>query len=296
MSEPAYLGLPPGELDRRAEQAFERLRSCDLCPWGCKVNRLEGKLGVCRSTHLACLSGYGPHQGEERPLSGTRGSGTVFFGHCNMRCVFCQNWEISQLGEGREVTSEELAAVFLELQALGCHNINLVSPSHMVAQIVSALAVAIPAGLRLPLVYNSGGYDAVSTLELLDGVVDIYMPDMKYSQTGTAKTYSGAMEYPKVNRAAVKEMHRQVGDLMLDDEGIAVRGLLVRHLVLPGRLAGTAEITRFLVDEISPDTYLNLMDQYHPAYQAARFPQLNRRITSAEYAWAVEAARKAGLH
>jgi putative pyruvate formate lyase activating enzyme len=193
------------------------------------------------------------------------------------------------------VTAEELAAVFLELQAMGCHNINLVSPSHMVAQIVSALAAAVPAGLRLPLVYNSGGYDAVSTLELLDGVVDIYLPDMKYSQAGTAKTYSGARDYPKINRAAVKEMHRQVGDLMLDDEGIAVRGLLVRHLVLPGRLAGTAEITRFLAEEISTDTYLNLMDQYHPAYQAARFPQINRRITPAEYAWAAEAARKAGV-
>jgi putative pyruvate formate lyase activating enzyme len=295
MVEAFYLQLPAGELQRRAAQAFERMRSCDLCPWGCKVNRLEGKLGVCRSTTLACLSGYGPHHGEEHPLSGTRGSGTVFFGHCNLRCVFCQNWEISQLAKGREVTSEELVAVFLELQSLGCHNINLVSPSHMVPQILGALAAAVPAGLSLPLVYNSGGYDALSTLQLLDGVVDIYMPDMKYGQAAIAKQFSGVRDYPQINRAAVKEMYRQVGDLVLDEDGIAVRGLLVRHLVLPGRLADTPEVVRFLAKEISPDTYLNIMDQYHPDYQAARFPQLNRPITPAEYAAAVEAARKSGM-
>ncbi len=245
MTEPAYLRLPSGELQQRAERAWEALRGCHLCPWECKVDRLEGKRGVCHTGAQAFLSGYGPHHGEEPPLSGVRGSGAVFFGYCNLRCVYCQNWEISQTGQGREATVEKLAAAFLELQRLGCHNLNLVTPSHVVPQILAALGVAAQAGLRLPLVYNCGGYESVDTLRLLDGVVDIYMPDMKYSSAAKAKLYSGARDYPRVNQMAVKEMYRQVGDLRLDTQGLAEHGLLVRHLVLPGGLAGSQEVFRF---------------------------------------------------
>jgi putative pyruvate formate lyase activating enzyme len=293
---PAYLSLLlSGELARRVEQAYAALASCTLCPRRCRANRLKGELGVCRSGEKARVASYGPHHGEERPLSGGRGSGTVFFSRCNLRCVFCQNYEISQADAGPEVEPEELAAIFLEIQAMGCHNVNLVSPSHVVPQILAGVLLAAQAGLRLPLVYNSGGYDALEALALLDGVIDIYMPDMKYADSKTAHLFSGARDYPAVNRAAVKEMHRQVGDLVLDDEGLAVRGLLVRHLVLPNRLAGTAQVVRFLAEEISPNTYLNVMAQYHPAYRAAAFTQLNRRITPQEYEAALQAARTAGL-
>lgn len=295
MSTPAYLTLPISELQERAEIAFARMEHCNLCARRCDVNRLDGKLGVCKTGLRARVSSYGPHMGEEDPLRGWKGSGTIFFARCNLRCVFCQNYDISQTDAGNEVTSQELAVIMLELQAMGCHNINLVSPSHVVPQILSALSLAVRGGLSVPLVYNTGGYDALETLQLLDGIVDIYMPDMKYSNGGTAKRYSRAMDYPRVNCEVVREMYRQVGDLQIGGDGLATRGLLVRHLILPHDLAGTKQIVRFLADEISVNTYLNLMAQYRPAYNASRYQELNRRITADEYDAAVRMAKEAGL-
>jgi putative pyruvate formate lyase activating enzyme len=300
---PAYLALfQSGELARRVAEAYARLEACDVCARGCLVNRRAGdastaaQQGTCRTGERAKISSYGPHLGEEDPLRGWRGSGTIFFTRCNLHCQYCQNYDISQSDAGREVEPEELGAIMLELQESGCHNVNLVSPSHVVPQIMAAVLIAARAGLRLPLVYNTGGYDALATLALLDGVVDIYMPDMKYADPALAQRYSKVPNYPQVNQAAVREMHRQVGDLQIDERGLATRGLLVRHLVLPGNLAGTAEIVRFLANEISPSTYLNLMDQYRPAYKAHLYPELDRRITREEYAAAVRMAHQAGLH
>ncbi|HEY64355.1 MAG TPA: radical SAM protein [Caldilineae bacterium] len=295
--EPAYRKLlASGELRRRAEQAREMLRDCVGCARGCRVNRLAGERGACRTGERAVVSSYFPHHGEEDCLRGWRGSGTIFFSWCNLRCRFCQNYEISQLGEGREVTEEELAAMMLELQEQGCHNINLVSPSHVVPQILGALAIAAEAGLNLPIVYNTGGYDSMEALRLLDGVIDIYMPDMKYADEAVARRLSGIPDYPQVNQAAVKEMHRQVGDLIIDEQELARRGLLVRHLILPGGLAGTAEIARFLAEEISPNTYINVMGQYRPAYRAHNHPPLDRPVTPEEVRRAEEEVRAAGLH
>jgi len=295
--EPVYVRLiTGGELSRRADEARRRLAQCDFCAHRCGVNRLGGHLGQCRTGAHAAVCSYHPHFGEEVPLVGRHGSGTIFFAWCNLHCVFCQNYELSALGEGREVEPDELAAMMLELQAMGCHNINLVSPSHVVPQWLAALAIAADKGLRLPIVYNSGGYDCLETLALLDGIVDIYMPDMKYADPDVAAEYSGAKDYPQVNQAAVKEMHRQVGDLTLDRQGTAIRGLLVRHLVLPNNLAGTETIARFLATEVSKDTYINIMDQYRPSYRAPGIPHLNRRITPQEYQKAVQAALDAGLH
>jgi putative pyruvate formate lyase activating enzyme len=241
------------------------------------------------------VSSYGPHFGEEDPLVGSGGSGTIFFTWCNLRCQFCQNYEISQLGDGREVEPEQIADMMLSLQEQGCHNINLVSPSHVVPHILAALLIAAEAGLRLPLVYNTGGYDSLKTLALLDGVVDIYMPDVKYADAAVARRASGIAHYPAANQAAVKEMQRQVGDLSLDGRGIAQRGLLVRHLVLPAGLAGTAEVVRFLRDEVSPRAYVNVMQQYRPCYRARELPPLDRPISRQEYAEAVGLAEQAGL-
>lgn len=297
MTDPAYLALAQtDELDRRVRIAWQHLERCDLCARYCRVNRLQGTPGaVCRTGERAWVASYGPHHGEERPISGFGGSGTIFFTWCNLRCVFCQNWEISQKGEGREVGPEALAGMMLELQAMGCHNINLVSPSHVVAQILAAVALAARQGLRLPLVYNTGGYDSPEALALLDGVVDIYMPDMKWGDSQAARRYSHVRDYWAVNQAAVREMHRQVGDLVLDDRGIAVRGLLVRHLVLPGDLANTRRVLEFIARELSPRTYVNLMDQYYPCYRAAEYPPLDRRLSAAEFRAAVETARELGL-
>jgi putative pyruvate formate lyase activating enzyme len=287
--------LESGELQERALEAHRRLAHCVGCAWECGIDRLAGKVGVCRTGERARVSSYGPHLGEEQPLRGWRGSGTIFFTSCNLRCQFCQNHDISQTQNGNLVEAEELAEIMLELQALGCHNINLVSPSHVVAQFLEALVLAAQAGLRLPIVYNTGGYDSMRSLELLDGVVDIYMPDMKYASDRIARVYSKIPHYPQVNQAAVLEMHRQVGDLQIDANGLATRGLLVRHLVLPHGLAGTGEIVRFLAEQVSTDTYLNLMNQYHPVFNACRFPKLNRRVKSEEYQAAVEMAHAAGL-
>jgi putative pyruvate formate lyase activating enzyme len=294
---PAYLLLAEsGELARRKETAYAHLADCDLCARYCHVNRFTGTKGaVCRTGEHAVVHSYGPHHGEENPLRGWNGSGTIFFSWCNLRCVYCQNWEISHKGMGQEVTPDELAQMMLALQARGCHNINLVSPSHVVAQIIAAVEIAVHRGLRLPLVYNTGGYDSIEALQLLDGVIDIYMPDMKYGDSRIARTYSKVRNYVAVNQAAVKEMHRQVGDLVLDEHGIAQHGLLVRHLVLPEGLAGTRSVLAFLAREISPNTYLNLMDQYHPCYRADEYPCLSRSITTEEFSEALSLARQYGL-
>ena len=291
-----YLSLyRRGELGKRVEAAKSLLRSCRVCPRRCEVDRLSGDVGKCRTPREAMVSSYGAHFGEEAPLVGRYGSGTIFFTNCNLRCVFCQNYSISQLGEGRKVTTQELAGMMLSLQGKGCHNINLVSPTHVVPQILEALEEAAESGLKIPLVYNSGGYDSLETLALLDGIVDIYMPDMKYSDEETARELSGIEDYPLVNRAAVKEMHRQVGELQIDDDGVAQRGLLVRHLVLPHSLAGTREVVDFLANEVSPDTYVNIMAQYHPCHKAFQFPRLSRPTSAAEFQEAVTLARRAGL-
>ena len=293
--EPKYLRLyRDGELARRAEIAREREQACDLCARYCRVDRAD-RYGACRTGQKAWVASYGPHHGEEEPLRGWRGSGTIFFSWCNLRCQYCQNHDISQAAAGRELESEEIAAIMLTLQEKGCHNINLVSPSHVIAEILEALVIAVDHGLRLPLVYNTGGYDSPEALAVLDGVIDIYMPDMKYSDRLVARRLSKIGNYPQVNQAAVREMHRQVGDLTLDSHGVAQRGLLVRHLVLPEGLAGTAEVVRFLAEEISPLTYLNLMDQYRPTFNAHHHQQLNRSLTSDEYRQALSLARDAGL-
>jgi putative pyruvate formate lyase activating enzyme len=241
------------------------------------------------------VSSYGPHFGEEAPLVGGHGSGTIFFTNCNLRCLFCQNYSISQLGEGYRVSKEELAYIMLSLQAQGCHNINLVSPTHVVPQILEALELAVKSGLHLPLVYNTGGYDSVETLRILDGIVDIYMPDMKYDDEKIARELSGIENYPEINKAAIKEMHRQVGDLEISEEGVAQRGLLVRHLVLPNGLAGTRGIVNFLSREISRNTYVNIMAQYRPCYRALEIASLGRPLSSAEFYEALCFAREAGL-
>ncbi len=298
--EPGYIALlHSGELERRAQAAREHLRACDLCAWHCRANRLAGKTGACKTGVNACVSSAFPHLGEEDCLRGRHGSGTIFFAGCNLRCQFCQNFEISAEGQGDEVGPEELAGMMLALEAQGCHNINLVSPSHVVAPILAAVLIAAQAGLRLPLVYNTGGYDSLPALSLLDGVVDIYMPDMKYADKITAQKYSRVPDYPRHNQRAVREMHRQVGDLVIDAEtGLARRGLLVRHLVLPGGLAGTKAIARFLAREISPETYLNLMGQYRPAYRAALedLGPLSRPVTREELDLARVQAEAEGLH
>ena len=295
MFEPAYLSLlDGGELKRRVQIAYDRLAACDICPRKCGVNRREDELGACRTGELAVISSAGPHFGEETPLVGRRGSGTIFVSWCNLNCQYCQNYEISQLGQGEPVTPEELAGLMLSLQRRDCHNINLVSPSHVVPQILVAVLIAAHAGLHIPLVYNTGGYDSLETLSLLDGVVDIYMPDMKYADAAIAERYSRIKDYPAANQAAVREMHRQVGDLTMDEHGIALRGLLVRHLVLPEGLAGTAQIVRFLAS-LSTYTYLNVMDQYRPCYKAHTLPPLNRRLAAEEYQQAVDLAHQAGL-
>lgn len=284
-----------GILEARAEKALTALEACELCPWACGVDRTSGENGVCRTGRDAIVSSFGPHFGEERPLVGWGGSGTIFFASCNMRCLFCQNYDISQLRHGRAASAEELAKMMLDLQDSGCHNINFVTPSHVVAQTLEALVIAARRGLRVPLVYNTGGYDCLEALTLLDGVVDIYMPDIKYMDAVIAKRLSGVKDYPGVVKAAVREMHRQVGDLVVDERGVAVRGLLVRHLVLPEGLAGTPEAMKFLAEEVSKETYVNVMDQYYPCYKAHDNPPLDRRITKEEFTAAVDAALTVGL-
>jgi len=295
--EPGYVELlRSGELEQRATRARAHLTDCVLCGRQCHVNRLESVRGAsCHTGERAVVHGYGTHHGEEDPLRGVNGSGTIFLSWCNLRCVYCQNWEISQKGQGDEVTADELATMMLTLQEQGCHNINFVSPSHTVAQILEAILYAARRGLRLPLIFNSGGYDSQVSLELLDGVIDIYMPDMKYGDSRAARHYSKVRNYVATNREAVREMHRQVGDLVLDERGVAVRGLLVRHLVLPGGLANSGAVFKFIAGEISKDTYVNVMDQYRPAHMSRQYPPLDRPLQVGEYEKALSLAAKYGL-
>lgn len=297
--EPAYLQLyQSGDLKYRTQRAIEALASCRLCPRKCGDDRLANKAGVCKTGRLACVSSYSSHPGEEHCLSGSNGSGAIFFSWCNLRCPFCQNYGINHQGHGYETSSEKLAEMMLELQNAGCHNINLVSPSHVVPQILEALLLAAERGLHVPLVYNTSSYDSIESLRLLDGIVDIYLPDFKIWDSHLAAKYLAAKDYPEAARRAIKEMYRQVGDLKVDEFGLAKRGVLLRHLVMPGNIAGTREIAKFLTHEISPHTYTNIMDQYYPAgtISAEKYPQINRRITAQEYADAVTVARKAGLY
>jgi putative pyruvate formate lyase activating enzyme len=296
MNKAGYLLLhEKGELQTRIDASKEMLSPCIVCPRQCLVDRLTGEKGVCRTGVQAMVSSYAPHFGEESPLVGTGGSGTIFITNCNLLCVFCQNFDISHLGQGIETSDGQLASMMVSLQRQGCHNINFVTPSHVVPQILAALPKAIAKGLEVPLVYNSSGYDAVETLKLLDGVFDLYMPDFKFWNTESAKRYAKAPDYPEKARAALKEMHRQVGDLELDEQGIAVKGLLVRHLVMPGARGETRDIMRFLAQEISKQTYVNVMDQYRPCGRAGDFPPIDRRPTHEEFQDAMDGAKEAGL-
>lgn len=292
----AYLKLMDGgELGRRVDAAREMLRSCRVCPHACGVDRLAGEKGKCRTGAGISISSYNDHHGEEPPISGTRGSGTIFFTNCNMACVFCQNYPISQLGNGRPATAQRLADYMLELQERGCHNINWVTPTHAAPQALEALQIAAERGLRLPIVYNCGGYESLEMLRLLDGVVDIYMPDIKYGANAPAEKYSGAKNYFDRACEAVREMHRQVGELTMDAEGVAVRGLLIRHLVLPENISRSDAVFEFIATEISPDTYMSIMDQYFPAHRAMGMPPMNRGVTWEEYQTALDWAEKWGL-
>ncbi len=291
---PSYLNLSEDEWLTRINKAFEMLSDCRVCPHRCGVNRLKDEKGYCKTGRYAIVADYFPHRGEEKPIRGKRGSGTVFFSYCNMRCVYCQNYTISHLGEGEELRPEELAEVFLKLQRLGCHNINLVSPSHVVPQILQALYIAVKDGLRIPIVYNTSSYDSLESLKLLDGIVDIYLADFKYGDDLTGKKYSKVKDYHKVALQAIREMYRQVGDLQVDQEGIAIRGLLVRHLVLPQDIAKTKTVMDEL-RSISPRMAVNVMDQYMPYYQAYKYPELSRRISREEYIRALEHAKNLTL-
>jgi putative pyruvate formate lyase activating enzyme len=285
-----------GELARRAEAMLDILSHCALCPRRCGVDRLKNEVGECRIGRYAVVSSLGPHFGEEPPLVGMRGSGTIFFSGCNLHCVFCQNSDISQSALGEKVDAERLASLMLSVQDYGCHNLNLVSPTHVIAQILEALPLAIERGLHLPIVYNSGGHDSLEILRLLDGVVDVYMPDAKYGTNANGETYSKASRYWDMNRAALKEMHRQAGVLETDERGIARRGLLIRHLVLPNRIAHSGNVLRFIAEELSRDSYVNIMDQYRPCYRAGSYPELRRGITGDEFAGVLSLARSLGLH
>ncbi len=287
-----------GKLTEKVEAAGALLRSCKVCPRDCEVDRLENQTGVCKTGRRARVSSAFAHLGEEDCLRGWAGSGTIFFSGCNLGCVFCQNFEISQLAEGRELDAGQLAAVMMRLQEAGCHNINFVTPEHVVPQILEALPGAIAGGLRLPLVYNTGAYDSLESIRLLDGVVDIYMPDFKLWDPQHCAKYLRARDYAESARAVIKTMHGQVGVLRIDENGLAMRGVLVRHLVMPGMLEDTQAILNWLATELSPDTYVNLMDQYRPAHRAEtepHFATINRRLSRAEFKRTVELAIIAGL-
>lgn len=284
-----------GRLAQSIRRSLRWMKKCTLCPRLCRVNRLVGEKGYCQTGRHAVVASYGPHFGEERPLVGRRGSGTIFFSHCNLFCSFCQNFDISHGGEGVEVSAERLAGIMVELQRQGCHNINFVSPSHVIAQILEALPIAVEMGLHIPLVYNTGGYDRVSALKLLDGVVDIYMPDFKFWDPEQSERLCAALDYPERARKALREMHRQVGELQWDSSGIAQRGLLVRHLVMPSGVSGSASILNFIAKSISPNTYVNVMSQYHPCGDVIGEPQIGRCITPEEFEQALRAAEEAGL-
>lgn len=292
---PSYLNLSKKDLNQRIEELFKILEDCEVCPRKCHVNRLKSEKGYCQLGFLPVVSAFHPHFGEESPLVGSFGSGTIFFTSCNLSCVYCQNYEISQLRIGEEISFERLAQMMINLQNRGCHNVNLVTPTSQVPQILKSLSIAINQGLKIPLVYNTNTYDSIKVLKLLDGVIDIYMPDTKYTDNKTALRYSNVPGYFETMKKAIGEMHRQVGDLVLDKNGVAPKGLLVRHLVLPNNLAGSKKIFEFLSKEISNNTFLNVMEQYHPCYKAFEFPELSRRITDKEHQEAIKLAKKVGL-
>lgn len=295
--EPSYLTChQTGELKDRIERLRGILQECALCPRRCGVNRLKGEKGVCRAGHDLMVSSVSPHFGEEPPLVGFYGSGTIFLTHCNLRCLFCQNDDISHGGAGSPMSPEELARAMIGLQRQGCHNINFVTPTHYAPQIVEALPEAIRLGLHIPLVWNCGGYESMEVLKLLDGIVDIYMPDLKFGDEEPGIKYCSVPDYPSIAFKAVKEMHRQVGDLQMDNQGIALRGLLIRHLVMPGDIAGTRRVARFIAEELSLHAYINIMDQYRPCHRASQFPEINRGITLQEYQSAVHTAKEMGLY
>ncbi|MBU4311276.1 MAG: radical SAM protein [Candidatus Omnitrophica bacterium] len=278
----------------KVNAAYKLMESCRLCPRRCGVNRLKGGIGFCKAGLLPMVSSFHAHFGEEPPISGRNGSGTIFFTHCSLRCVFCQNYPISQLGEGREIEIKDLANMMLALQKENCHNINFVTPTHYMPQILEAVFLAKTKGLKLPLVYNCGGYESIEVLRILDGIIDIYMPDMKYSDNKVAKKYSFAPDYFEVSKKAIKEMHRQVGDLKVK-KGIAIKGLLIRHLVMPDNFAGSEQIFDCIVKELSRDTYVNIMAQYYPCHHAFKFKEISRRITRREYLDTIKLAKKKGL-
>ena len=293
---PVYIEtFESGELEKKTKAAYGILRSCTLCPRECRVDRLSGQAGFCKTGDKAFVSSYNPHYGEEAPLVGKHGSGTIFFTHCNLMCNFCQNYDISHEGHGDEVTDDELAHMMIALQKTGCHNINFVTPSHVVPQILSALEIAISYGLKIPLVYNSGGYDSPETLKLLEGVFDIYMPDFKFWDPEIAEKTCDAEDYPEVARNVLKEMHRQVGDLQINDAGIAWRGVLIRHLVLPKGLAGAENVMRFIAEHLSADTYVNIMSQYRLCGKAEEVPELLDDISPKAFEKAVAEAGAAGI-
>jgi putative pyruvate formate lyase activating enzyme len=300
--EPAYLALyRGGALQKHVAAGLKELEDCCACPRNCHVNRLVNEARVCGTGRHAIVSSAFPHFGEENCLRGWNGSGTIFFGLCNLRCVFCQNWDISQQKHGAERTAEQIADLMLGLQARGCHNINFVTPEHVVPQVIEAVAAAVPRGLNLPVVYNTSAYDSVASLKLLEGIVDIYMPDFKFWERDTARRYCKAKDYPERARAAIMEMHRQVGPLKFNADGLARRGVLVRHLVMPGQSAEAEAIFQWLADEVSPDTYVNIMDQYRPEYSVmeeggGKYAAIARRPTAQELRMANEAAKKAGLY
>ena len=294
---PGYLTLyENSKLDALIDGTYNLLKSCALCPRLCGVNRLKDERGFCRTGARPIVYSSLVHHGEEPPISGSSGSGTIFFSNCNMRCVYCQNYEFSQNNNGKEMELEDLAMLMLELEKSKCHNINLVTPTHVMPQILKALKIAVSKGLSIPIVYNTSGYDLPEIIRKLKGIVDIYLPDMRYAKSEISKKYSQAPDYPKYNRESVKEMYRQVGTAQINKDGVIEKGLIIRHLVLPNNISGTKEIMRFIAKEISKDTYISLMSQYFPYYKAGEFPELNRRVTKEEYDAAIEYMRENGLH
>jgi len=296
-STPSYISLfEKGKLTQRVKLLRELLKECRLCPRECRVNRLDGEIGVCQAGSELTVSSAFPHFGEEAPLVGSNGSGTIFLTHCNLRCIFCQNYDISHLGSGEQMTSSDLTRIMLRLQEMGCHNINFVTPTHYAPQIVASLPEAIVKGLCIPIVYNCSGYESIEVIRLLEGIVDIYMPDAKYMDEKYSKRFSNAPDYPEVIKKVLKEMHRQVGDLTLNSKGIAERGLLIRHLVMPGGVASSGAMLKFIAEEISVHSYVNIMEQYRPEYRAHEYPEINRRITHKEYLEAIQWAKHYRLY
>jgi putative pyruvate formate lyase activating enzyme len=294
---PSYIHLyEKGELNQRIQLLKEFLKECRLCPRECRVNRLNGEVGYCKAPSELMVSSVFPHFGEEAPLVGYHGSGTIFLTHCNLRCIFCQNYDISHLGRGERITSSEMAKVMVRLQELGCHNINFVTPTHYAPQIVASLPEAIEMGFRLPIVYNCSGYEAIEVIRVLEDVVDIYMPDAKYMDERFSKQFSNAPDYPEVLTKVLKEMHRQVGDLKTNSIGVAERGLLIRHLVMPNGVSSSQMVLKLIAEEISLHSYVNIMDQYRPEYRAHDHPEISRRITHKEYLEVVQMARHFGLY